>query len=113
MFSVLGCTVSLVTLGSRSTTLGSGERGGGIGGPSLEIPLQVVIAFKSPLGLATVLLGSEPEPEEEAEQLEFAESELDNSDFLDYFLGFDYNLDCTGFDYFAHSVEQNPVVEFG
>ncbi|GKF07185.1 hypothetical protein Tco_0041409, partial [Tanacetum coccineum] len=47
------------------------------------------------------------------EQLEFAESELDNSNFLDYFLCFDCNLDCTEFDYFAHSVEQNPVVEFG
>nr|GFA15864.1 reverse transcriptase domain-containing protein [Tanacetum cinerariifolium] len=50
-----------------------------------------------------VLLGSDPEPEEEAEQLEFAELELDNSDFLDYFLCFDCNLDCTGFDYFSHS----------
>ncbi|GJU49348.1 hypothetical protein Tco_1218903 [Tanacetum coccineum] len=33
----------------------------------------------------------------------------DNSNFL----CFDCNLDCTGFDYFAHMVEQNPVVEFG
>ncbi|GKF61569.1 hypothetical protein Tco_0181623, partial [Tanacetum coccineum] len=66
MFSVLGCTVSFVTSGSRSTTLGRGEKGGGIRGPSYEIPLRVVIAFKSTLGLATVLIGSEPEPEEEA-----------------------------------------------
>ncbi|GKB29866.1 hypothetical protein Tco_0869267 [Tanacetum coccineum] len=66
MFSVLSCTISFVTSGSRSTTLGRGEKRGGIGGPSYEIPLRVVIAFKSPLGLATVLLGSELEPEEEA-----------------------------------------------
>ncbi|GKF86113.1 hypothetical protein Tco_0253940, partial [Tanacetum coccineum] len=63
MFSALSCTVSFVTSGSRSTTLG---RGGGIRGQSYEIPLWVVIAFKSPLRLATVLLGSEPIPKEEA-----------------------------------------------
>ncbi|GKF56655.1 hypothetical protein Tco_0166995 [Tanacetum coccineum] len=66
MFLVLGCTVSFVTSGSHSTILGRGEKGGGIGGLSYEIPLRVVIAFKSPLGLATVLLGSELAPEEEA-----------------------------------------------
>nr|GFC71229.1 hypothetical protein [Tanacetum cinerariifolium] len=77
-----------------------------------------MIAFKSPLGLAMVLLGSDPELKKKRstihskEQLEFAESELDNSDFLDYFLCFDCNLDCNGVDYFAHSVEQNPVVKF-
>ncbi|GKE11709.1 hypothetical protein Tco_1415260 [Tanacetum coccineum] len=29
------------------------------------------------------------------------------------FLCFDCNLDCIGFDYFAHMVEQNLVVKFG
>ncbi|GJW14747.1 hypothetical protein Tco_0018880 [Tanacetum coccineum] len=71
-----------------------------------ETPLRAVIAFKSPLGLVMVLLGSGPVPEEEAyqssscsltiyskEQLEFAAPELDKSDFLDYFLCFNCNLD--------------------
>nr|GFB19440.1 hypothetical protein [Tanacetum cinerariifolium] len=42
--------------------------GGGIGkeGPSKTLPLQVVMDFNSPFGLAMVLLGSGPEPEVEA-----------------------------------------------
>ncbi|GJR40960.1 hypothetical protein Tco_1216644 [Tanacetum coccineum] len=55
MFSVLGSTVSFVTSGSRSTSLGREEDGGGIGGSSYEIPLQEVIAFKSPLSLLRLL----------------------------------------------------------
>ncbi|GJR73441.1 hypothetical protein Tco_0085806 [Tanacetum coccineum] len=42
--------------------------GGGIGteGPSRTRPLQVVMAFNSPFGLAMVLPGRDPESEEEA-----------------------------------------------
>ncbi|GKG09387.1 hypothetical protein Tco_0338133, partial [Tanacetum coccineum] len=41
---------------------------GGIGteGPSRTRPLQVVMAFNSPFRLATVLLGRDPVPDEEA-----------------------------------------------
>ncbi|GJR25408.1 hypothetical protein Tco_1101640, partial [Tanacetum coccineum] len=57
MSSVLGSSISFVTLGSFSTT------GGGIGGPSYETPLRVVIALASFLGFGTVLLGNELELE--------------------------------------------------
>ncbi|GJR67993.1 putative reverse transcriptase domain-containing protein [Tanacetum coccineum] len=58
MSSVLGSSVSFVTSLSFSTT------GGGIGGPSYEIPLRVVIALASFLGcLDLVLLGKELELE--------------------------------------------------
>nr|GFD49310.1 hypothetical protein [Tanacetum cinerariifolium] len=40
--------------------------GGGIGGPSYDTPLRVVIAFKSLLGFTIVLLGRVPEFEVEA-----------------------------------------------
>ncbi|GJU91877.1 reverse transcriptase [Tanacetum coccineum] len=50
MSSVFGSTVSFVTSGSFSTT------GGGIGGPSYEAPLRVVIALASFLGFGMVLL---------------------------------------------------------
>ncbi|GJS63658.1 hypothetical protein Tco_0678222 [Tanacetum coccineum] len=83
---------SFVTLGPCSTTSGGGEKGGGIEGPLEEAPLRVVIAFKSPFGLTTVLLGRGPEPEVHlTEQLELVESELGKSNSLgcDYFLGFD------------------------
>nr|GFC42512.1 hypothetical protein [Tanacetum cinerariifolium] len=45
MFSVLGSSVSFVASGSFSTT------GGVIGGPSYEIPLRIVMALASFLGL--------------------------------------------------------------
>ncbi|GKB87771.1 hypothetical protein Tco_0960043 [Tanacetum coccineum] len=89
------------------------------------------MAFISPLGLATVLLGREPEPEVEAElafmnlvsifeshpltHLVFEEPELGKLgvDKLDsgcnYFLGFD----CNGFDCFdCFEREENWEVEF-
>ncbi|GJW47800.1 hypothetical protein Tco_0079446 [Tanacetum coccineum] len=50
---VLGSSVSFVTSGSFSTT------GSGIGGPSYEAPLHVVIALASFLGFGMVLLGNE------------------------------------------------------
>nr|GFB93217.1 hypothetical protein [Tanacetum cinerariifolium] len=53
MSSVLGSSVSLVASGSFSTP------GGGIGGPSYEIPLLVVISLASFLGFEMVLLGRE------------------------------------------------------
>ncbi|GJR81628.1 hypothetical protein Tco_0152413 [Tanacetum coccineum] len=52
---VLGSSVSFVTSLSFSTT------GGGIGGPSYETPLRVVIALASFLGFGMVLLGKELE----------------------------------------------------
>ncbi|GKF18208.1 hypothetical protein Tco_0063126 [Tanacetum coccineum] len=70
MSSGIGCTVSFVTSGLCSTTLGREEGGGGTWGALYETPLRVVIAFISPFGLAMVLLGREPEPEVEA-ALEF------------------------------------------
>nr|GEW42004.1 hypothetical protein [Tanacetum cinerariifolium] len=54
---VLGSFVSFVASGSFSTT------GGGIGGPSYEIPLRVVMALASFLGFGMVLLGRELELE--------------------------------------------------
>nr|GFC63405.1 hypothetical protein [Tanacetum cinerariifolium] len=41
---------------------------GGVGtvGPSVTRPLRVVMALSSPFGLATVLLGRDPDPEVEA-----------------------------------------------
>ncbi|GKF90741.1 hypothetical protein Tco_0274442, partial [Tanacetum coccineum] len=57
MSSVFRNTVSFVTSGSFSTT------GGGIGGPSYEAPLRVVIALASFLGFGMVLLGNELELE--------------------------------------------------
>ncbi|GJS04569.1 hypothetical protein Tco_1042844 [Tanacetum coccineum] len=57
MSSVLGSSVSFVTSLSFSTT------GGGIGGPSYETPLRVVIALASFLGFGMVLLGKELELE--------------------------------------------------
>ncbi|GKF11623.1 hypothetical protein Tco_0049549 [Tanacetum coccineum] len=57
MSSVLGSSVSFVTLGSFSTT------GGKIGGPSYEAPLRMVIALPSFLGFGMVLLGNELELE--------------------------------------------------
>ncbi|GJY52499.1 hypothetical protein Tco_0443346 [Tanacetum coccineum] len=57
MSSVLGSSVSFVTSGSFSTT------GGGIGGPSYEAPLRVVMALASFLGFGMVLLGNELELE--------------------------------------------------
>ncbi|GKD82790.1 hypothetical protein Tco_1349629 [Tanacetum coccineum] len=57
MSSVLGSSVSFVTSPSFSTT------GGGIGGPSYETPLRVVIALASFLGFGMVLLGKELELE--------------------------------------------------
>ncbi|GKG18588.1 hypothetical protein Tco_0372886, partial [Tanacetum coccineum] len=51
MSPVLGSSVSFVTSISFSTT------GGGIGGPSYETPLRVVIALASFLGFGMVLLG--------------------------------------------------------
>nr|GFD24995.1 hypothetical protein [Tanacetum cinerariifolium] len=50
-------SVSFVASGSFSIT------GGGIGGPSYEIPLQVVMALASFLGFGMVLLGRELELE--------------------------------------------------
>nr|GEU99537.1 reverse transcriptase domain-containing protein [Tanacetum cinerariifolium] len=63
--SEFGGTVSFVTSVSRSTTLG-GEDVVGIVGPLYAIPLRVVIPFKSSFGLVMLLLGSVPEPEDEA-----------------------------------------------
>ncbi|GKG17839.1 hypothetical protein Tco_0372137 [Tanacetum coccineum] len=57
MSSVLGSSVSFVALLSFSTI------GGGIGVPSYETPLQVVIALASFLGFGMVLLGKEHEVE--------------------------------------------------
>nr|GFB38477.1 hypothetical protein [Tanacetum cinerariifolium] len=57
MFLVLGSSVSFVASGSFSTT------GGGIEGPSYEIPLRVVMALASFLGFGMVLLGRELELE--------------------------------------------------
>ncbi|GKF81315.1 hypothetical protein Tco_0239917 [Tanacetum coccineum] len=57
MSSVLGSSVSFVTSRSFSTT------GGGIGGPSYETPLRVVIALASFLRFGMVLLGKELELE--------------------------------------------------
>ncbi|GKC38430.1 hypothetical protein Tco_1050814, partial [Tanacetum coccineum] len=57
MSLVLGSSVSFVTSGSFSTT------GSGIGGPSYEAPLRVVIALASFLGFGMVLLGKVPELE--------------------------------------------------
>ena len=59
------CTLSVVTSGSRSTIFGGKEEEVvGIAGSSYEAPLLVVIALRSPLGLAIVLLGKVvPEPE--------------------------------------------------
>ncbi|GJV09214.1 hypothetical protein Tco_1346870 [Tanacetum coccineum] len=54
---VLGSSVSFVTLLSFSTT------DGGIGGPSYEAPLHVVISLASFLGFGMVLLGKELELE--------------------------------------------------
>nr|GEX65921.1 hypothetical protein [Tanacetum cinerariifolium] len=62
---LVGGPVSFVTSVSRFTTLG-GEKVVGIVGPLYAIPLQVVIPFKSSFGLVMVLLGSVPEPEDEA-----------------------------------------------
>ncbi|GKG14038.1 hypothetical protein Tco_0350998, partial [Tanacetum coccineum] len=53
MSLVLGSSVSFVTLGSFSTT------GGGIGGPSYEAPLRVLIALALFLGFGMVLLGTD------------------------------------------------------
>ncbi|GKA58714.1 hypothetical protein Tco_0758027 [Tanacetum coccineum] len=53
-----GSSVSFVTSLSFSTT------GGGIGGPSYETPLRVVIALASFLGFGMVLLGKELELED-------------------------------------------------
>ena len=68
MFSVLplllGIPVSVVTSVSWATTLGGREEEVvGAVGPSYETPLLVVITFASPLGLAIVLLGREPDVE--------------------------------------------------
>ena len=61
---LIGISVSVVTSGSRATTLGGREEEAvGAVGPSYETPLLVVIAFASPLGLAIVLLGRVLEPE--------------------------------------------------
>nr|GFC83606.1 hypothetical protein [Tanacetum cinerariifolium] len=57
MFSMLSSSVSFVASGSFSAT------GGGIGGPSYEIPLQVVMALASFHGFGLVLLGKELELE--------------------------------------------------
>nr|GEZ05435.1 hypothetical protein [Tanacetum cinerariifolium] len=48
---------------SRFTSL---EKEGETEGPAKVTPLRVVIALRSTRGLGTVLLGSEPKPEEEA-----------------------------------------------
>ncbi|GKF34733.1 hypothetical protein Tco_0107933 [Tanacetum coccineum] len=55
MSSVLGSSISFVTSLSFSTT------GGGIGGPSYEAPLRVVMALASFLAFGMVLLGNELE----------------------------------------------------
>nr|GEX07194.1 hypothetical protein [Tanacetum cinerariifolium] len=56
-----GSTWSVIIFGSRSTSLEEEERGGGgTEGPTKTIPLSVVIALISPLGLGTMSLGSEP-----------------------------------------------------
>ncbi|GKC96762.1 hypothetical protein Tco_1162204 [Tanacetum coccineum] len=55
MSSVFGNIVSFVTSGSFSTI------GDGIGGPSYEAPLRVVMALASFLGFGMVLLGKELE----------------------------------------------------
>ena len=60
---LVGNTLSVVTSGSRSATLGGEEEVEGIVGPLYDTPLRVVIALTSPLGLAIVLLGSVPGPE--------------------------------------------------
>ncbi|GJZ36021.1 hypothetical protein Tco_0581838 [Tanacetum coccineum] len=57
MSSVLGISVSFVASLSFSTI------GGGIGGPSYETPLRVVIALASFLDLELVLLGKRLELE--------------------------------------------------
>ncbi|GKD57132.1 hypothetical protein Tco_1290519 [Tanacetum coccineum] len=55
MSSVLGSSVSFVTSGSFSTT------SDGIGGPSYEVPLRVVIALASFLGFG-MTLNKDPDP---------------------------------------------------
>ncbi|GKG54588.1 hypothetical protein Tco_0560243, partial [Tanacetum coccineum] len=55
--SVLRSSISFVTSGSFSTT------DGGIGGPSYEAPLRVVIDLASFLGFGMVLFGNELELE--------------------------------------------------
>nr|GFA70218.1 hypothetical protein [Tanacetum cinerariifolium] len=57
MFLVLSSSVSFVASGSFFVT------GGGIGGPSYEIPLRVVMALALLLGFGMVLLGRELELE--------------------------------------------------
>nr|GFD61883.1 hypothetical protein [Tanacetum cinerariifolium] len=53
---------------TRSSSSGL-MNGGGVRtvGPSRTIPLRVVMDLISPFGLATVLLGRDPDPEVEAE----------------------------------------------
>nr|GFD22591.1 hypothetical protein [Tanacetum cinerariifolium] len=72
MFSEIGCTVSFVTSGileeeidEKEVETGD-ERRGKTEGSAKVTPLRVVIALRSARGLGTVLLGREPEPEEEA-----------------------------------------------
>nr|GEW65112.1 hypothetical protein [Tanacetum cinerariifolium] len=62
---LVGCTVSLVALVSRSTTEGR-EEVVVIVGPWYAVPLRVVIPFRSSFGLVIVLLGRVPKPEDEA-----------------------------------------------
>ena len=59
-----GRCVGIGASGAGSATFGGEEEEVvGIMGPLYEAPLRVVIAFASPLGLATVLLGKVSEPE--------------------------------------------------
>nr|GFC60591.1 hypothetical protein [Tanacetum cinerariifolium] len=67
-------TVSFVASGLFSTTGGRKEGRGRIRGPSYDTPLRVVIAFKSLLGLAIVLLGKRNPL---SKHLVFEEPELD------------------------------------
>ncbi|GJS71336.1 hypothetical protein Tco_0704177 [Tanacetum coccineum] len=59
----VGCLRCLVSSVSFVTSLSFSTTGGGIGGPSYETPLRVVIALASFLGFGMVLLGKELEVE--------------------------------------------------
>nr|GEV11649.1 hypothetical protein [Tanacetum cinerariifolium] len=58
-----------LSLGYRRLDVFEGGRGGETEGPAKVTPLRVVIALRSTQGLGTMLLGSEPEPEEETHHL--------------------------------------------
>ncbi|GKF46344.1 hypothetical protein Tco_0136146 [Tanacetum coccineum] len=62
-FSQIFCLLSLDGSVSFVTSLSFSTTGGGIGGPSYETALRVVIALASFLGFGMVLLGKEFELE--------------------------------------------------